>query len=304
LTIIKWKQKALNRGEDYNDLTKMGFFDNFSKSGTAKAPSAAGSPGPITSLPPPKMPPKQQQSPISAFPQQNQQPIRQISPASLSMPPQNIPTNKPAQINEVKLPPPPRPIKHARTKSHVPAIEEAPVLLDNIPKTDMLQQTDLIKLGMPQPNEVLKTSINIEPQQDVALDYQTEAVTPMLNDSVPDELPELSVPSPSRPLPLFNNVNIDRDFELEEIPIFDTAKEIKVTNIKRGPLYIRTDEFSQILNNIDTMKNYVLESPDTIYILNNLKKNLDNEHKNYAKVLEDIQRILIYVDNMLFESMK
>ena len=52
------------------------------------------------------------------------------------------------------------------------------------------------------------------------------------------------------------------------------------------------------------MQNYIKESPNIIYMLKNLKKNTDLEHKNYAKTLEDIQRKLIYVDNVLFATMR
>ena len=70
----------------------------------------------------------------------------------------------------------------------------------------------------------------------------------------------------------------------------------------RKPLFIRTDYYSQVLSNLDTMKNYVKESSDIIYGLENLKKNTDMEFKNYKNVLEDIQRKLIYVDKVLFSS--
>ncbi len=117
------------------------------------------------------------------------------------------------------------------------------------------------------------------------------------------------------------------DIEKEEIPSFSTQEE---TNIKeeaeslpileifdseeempnmdfrhselKKPLFIRTDYFSQVLSTLDSIKEYVTESPEIISGLENLKKNSDIENRNYKNSLEDIQRKLIYIDKVLFEK--
>ena len=112
-------------------------------------------------------------------------------------------------------------------------------------------------------------------------------------------------------IPYFSNVNIEKpkdEFEeLFNLPVIDMEEDtesygrFKYRDLKK-PLFIRTDHYSQILTNIDTMKNYVEESSDKISMLNNLKRNADIEHKKYKQVLEDVQRKLIYIDRVLFDS--
>jgi hypothetical protein len=132
--------------------------------------------------------------------------------------------------------------------------------------------------------------------------------------NLPNKLPDLNIPTPTDDiLPEFDDSPSISFFEenvinLPQIPAFETTN-IKtesqiLSNDNHGPLYIRTDDFSQILSNVDNMKKNVSESPNYVYMLKNLKKNTDIEHKNYAKLLEDIQRKLIYVDNLLFETMR
>ena len=68
------------------------------------------------------------------------------------------------------------------------------------------------------------------------------------------------------------------------------------------PLFIRTDNYSEVLTDIDTIKNYVNRSNDFIFNLKNLKKNTDVEHNYLKEIMEDIQRKLIYVDKVLFNK--
>ncbi|MCM2325547.1 MAG: hypothetical protein NDI94_03730 [Candidatus Woesearchaeota archaeon] len=116
--------------------------------------------------------------------------------------------------------------------------------------------------------------------------------------SVPDSLPDFASKQMVAPeIPYF-----ETEPELEPLPILEMEKPQK--HLVAGPIFVRTDKYSQILSNLDNMAAKVLESPETIYMLKNLKKNADIEHSNYIKLLEDIQRKLIYIDNVLFESMR
>jgi len=137
---------------------------------------------------------------------------------------------------------------------------------------------------------------------------------------IPEKLNVLRVPTelPSIPLPFFTNklsnapVHEEIPFfqiemiepELEQLPVLDISdSEETLKNFKeRKPLYIRTDYYSQVLSTMDTLKNYVDQSTEMLYSLENLKKNVEIEHKNYRGLLEDIQRKIIYVDKVLFEK--
>ena len=91
--------------------------------------------------------------------------------------------------------------------------------------------------------------------------------------------------------------SLPKDLELLPVLTVD-EKPLK----EQGPLFVRTDRYKVVLSNLDSISDYVHRGPEIIYMLKNLKKNADIEHKNYAKILEDIQRKLIYVDSVLFNE--
>ena len=103
-----------------------------------------------------------------------------------------------------------------------------------------------------------------------------------------EEIPFFSEEPPQDMLP-FLNIS-----DSENIEKFKTTTE-------KGPIFIRTDYYSNVLDTIDTINDYIALSSDTIYSIENLKKNFEVEHKNYKEVMEDIQRKLIYIDKVLFE---
>ena len=291
----------------------MGFFDNFGqkKKGTGIVPAAQGSASlpalPIinasvaqgsVSLPAPPIPKKKTATPIPPLPKKG----------AKNQTPKKIPGIEPITLNETPTSPPP-----------------LPPLSDSLPKKESLFETSPVQSL---PSEIEKTTtISVSnPPKKIEQVYQSQPVINSFENIqipqtyvVPDRLPNLSVPRPSNNLlPSFKQYEdvpitfVEEDLvELPEIPVFQTlTPELDETNFtvsgvsKQGPLFIRTDNYGQILTNIDTMQNYIKESPNIIYMLKNLKKNTDLEHKNYAKTLEDIQRKLIYVDNVLFATMR
>lgn len=92
---------------------------------------------------------------------------------------------------------------------------------------------------------------------------------------------------------------------LDDLPMLDAEGPEIYRNLRpeiTKPLFIRTDFYSQVLTNLDNIKSYVNESSEIIYNLENLKRNSDSEHRYFKKVLEDIQRKLIYIDRVLFNG--
>ncbi len=71
-------------------------------------------------------------------------------------------------------------------------------------------------------------------------------------------------------------------------------------NLKR-PLFVRTDNYRQMLNAFIDIKDDLKQNEEIIYRLENLKKNADVEYNEYKKAVEDIQRKLIYIDKSVFE---
>lgn len=133
------------------------------------------------------------------------------------------------------------------------------------------------------------------------------------NLSLPKSLPNFNSNNFSNKLP---DLKITTSSYEKEIPFFDIEEEqypdpsiLPVLNSfstseKKGPNFIRTDDYSKLIASVDSMEEYIKEAPEFILMLKNLKKNKDIEFKKYEKNLEDIQRKLIYIDNLLFEAMK
>jgi hypothetical protein len=103
-------------------------------------------------------------------------------------------------------------------------------------------------------------------------------------------------------VPFFSEPQVLVDLPSIEITDSENEQVIRpVVNTKK-PLFIRTDCYSNVLSTIDTINDYISLSADTIYTLENLKKNTEVEHNNYKSAMEDIQRKLIYIDKILFEK--
>jgi hypothetical protein len=105
-----------------------------------------------------------------------------------------------------------------------------------------------------------------------------------------EEVPFFNDDDAETVLPVLNLSDTEEDMNFK--PAIDTKK----------PLFIRTDHYSNILSVVDSVNDYVAVSSDTIYSLENIKKNTEVEHNKYKSVMEDLQRKLIYIDKVLFEK--
>lgn len=228
----------------------------------------------------------------------------------------SILTPPPMSQNNITLPPPPIPKKHVETNIRNENIKtQQPIINSPNPITNSTYQN--INYNESSSTNAIQSQIaTFHPQnlmQESKMQFKTNNQN-LYTRNIPDFLPDLKISKESSILPNFRGGKLPSFSEqedtmiLNEIPFFeeeiDKSMVLENKTFHKGPLFIRTDEYSQILTNIDIMRNYVLESPEIIYMLKNLKKNSDIEHKNYLKLLEDIQRKIIYVDSILFESMK
>ncbi|MEK6916313.1 MAG: hypothetical protein AABW92_01085 [Nanoarchaeota archaeon] len=121
---------------------------------------------------------------------------------------------------------------------------------------------------------------------------------------VPNTLPDLQIPVPAEldSIPFFSDARME---ELPELPVSKKKlAELPEIKIKKQNIFIRTDDYSQILSNIDSMVLLGKQGPEIVYMLKNLNQNSNIVHEKYLNTLEDIQKKLIYIDNLLFESMK
>lgn len=69
-----------------------------------------------------------------------------------------------------------------------------------------------------------------------------------------------------------------------------------------SPVYVNVIDFATILEDITEIKNGVAKTNNSFVRLTNITKDKDIQFSNYDKLLEDIQKKLVYVDKALFES--
>jgi len=159
---------------------------------------------------------------------------------------------------------------------------------------------------------------NINPVQETLPDLpkhnfsQEKSFEPVV---APTELPDFNSSTrseDSEDIPGFNTFKIIPSFEIStDSPESDFLPplEVKEDTIDldwrhkdiKGPLFVRTDKYTEVIGTLDAIEVYVKESSDIIYSLENLKKNMDVENKEYKKTLEDMQRKIIYIDKLLFD---
>lgn len=140
-------------------------------------------------------------------------------------------------------------------------------------------------------------------------------------EQVPEKTPEPSLPKIKKmPVPKISEPEIPSPYELEklgeeeeieEIPSKIPPLEIKSEGYtpkfvkespKRGPIFIRSDNYKAMLDGIDQFK-IKLEEEESIFLrLNDLKNSEDKLFETFRESIEDIQRKLLFVDKTLFEE--
>ncbi len=251
------------------------------------------------------------------------------------------PIPPPPQFKKPAAPEPNQPKESEKKEEPLPeAPKPKEVKIGEQKAKDLAPKTEIKPIKIPEPQEQVSPEAEKMPdpgkpvpdQMSLPFGDITQSEPPKTQQSqqtitVPETLPEMPLfdsqpkteessytftrKSPiTEEIPYFTNVKVeeakDEFEELFNLPVIDVEEDtesygrFKYRELKK-PLFIRTDHYSQILTNIDTMKTYVEESSDKISMLNNLKRNADIEHKKYKQVLEDVQRKLIYIDRVLFD---
>ncbi len=247
----------------------MGFFDSFSK----KKENVSLN---LSDLPPPPIPQFKNKA-EDRFPEK-EIPAPPMPPPSI----QNINQEKIIPVNQVRIQMPVVNINSApnfemKEKSASLIAESRPPELPK--KLELRQETGL---GAPK-------NLPLMPRSYAKLASQESYNLGVFADTY-EEVPYFSENSQMIDLPLMEISDAE-----EKEPMFPIANT-------RSPLFIRTDNYSNVLSTIDTINDYIMISSDAIYSLENLKKNTEVEHKNYKSLMEDIQRKLIYIDKVLFEK--
>jgi hypothetical protein len=215
-----------------------------------------------------------------------------------------------SSLSKIPIPPPPPP---SSGTVNFNIKDEQPFLLKNTPdpakeqqnkpEENLFQESPVSNMQEP-PRPIF--DLQVKPELLINKPKTDERPAPEPN-ATPMSLPPLSMTSNAseKNIPYFSDVSIeDYNPYTEDLPVMDTETVdsfSKYRDIKK-PLYVRTDFYSQVMSYLDRIKEHVNESSEILYSLENLKRNADIEHNSYKKVLEDIQRKIIYVDRILFEK--
>ena len=67
-----------------------------------------------------------------------------------------------------------------------------------------------------------------------------------------------------------------------------------------GPVFVSVQDYQEILNSVNSIKSKLGEVDDTFHKLTQIKTGQEKELEEWRKSLEDVQRKLTYVDEVLF----
>jgi hypothetical protein len=208
---------------------------------------------------------------------------------------------------EIKSPPPINIHPVGQTQSNVPKMPNIPP----VPKFDLhepIQKTE--HTLKPTPIKHIET----KPIITHTIERKELPSFPMKGpkkSTAPDELPE--IPDMEIPEPPPNLRSELSPLELEKLEKEYLGKRIVIEDVEqpfeykrhkgvKKPLYVRTDDYRKMLENFIDIKQQLTESDETLFRIENIKKNKDNEFNDYKRSIEDIQRKLIFIDKTIFKN--
>ena len=87
-----------------------------------------------------------------------------------------------------------------------------------------------------------------------------------------------------------------------EIKSIDRPSAFDLHDGVMRPLFIRTDQFKDVKENMLGVKESLEEVDEINYRLNNIKDDQDSQLNLFHDKIEEIQRKLIFVDKTIFEK--
>ena len=70
---------------------------------------------------------------------------------------------------------------------------------------------------------------------------------------------------------------------------------------RQAPLFVKVDEYKDVLDILDLVKNKIKDAKTTIHEINDLKNQEDNELAIWANEIADIERKVDFIDQTLME---
>ena len=70
---------------------------------------------------------------------------------------------------------------------------------------------------------------------------------------------------------------------------------------RQTPVFVKVEEYKDVLDILDLVKNKIHEAKDTIREINDLKNQEDNEIATWANEIADVERKVDFIDQTLLE---
>ena len=70
---------------------------------------------------------------------------------------------------------------------------------------------------------------------------------------------------------------------------------------RQTPVFVKVEEYKDVLNILDLVKNKIKEAKATVHEINELKNQEDTEIAIWANEIADIERKVEFIDQTLFE---
>jgi hypothetical protein len=219
--------------------------------------------------------------------------------------------DNPPKLPETELPPLPTQTFETFTQSEQqPQIIERPRPIIEEPPHDLLPE-------MPEPpdlptQERMMQSLQIiqkKPMLPIKMNKPSKPEFPVIQkeDIIPDKIPPLeNIPEP----PVFRAEKERSKKEFSELmrerPMMKTflrpEPEKPKTREQRGPLFVKTDNFRKIIEDIEEIKIKFKSEEETFVKFIGLKEKQDKKFEEFRDQLEDVQRKLLFIDRSVFET--
>ena len=177
---------------------------------------------------------------------------------------------------------------------------------------------------MPSPEEIKEVMQKAEKEMDKETKAEFPAMPEKIGDEVvPDKIPPLEgIPEPpefkAEKTSVVTGSHEEQIHEAlhahqmptiaaEDHPVYippEEPAETKETKrkIRRGPLYIRSDRFKAVLDDIEQIRAKFKEEDDFFFRISDIKNAQDQKFEDFKQTLEDVQRKLLFIDRTLFEA--
>ena len=70
---------------------------------------------------------------------------------------------------------------------------------------------------------------------------------------------------------------------------------------EKSPVFIKIDEYRNVLDTVDTLKKQIVTIRKTIDDINKLREEEQDELTQWTERVDDIEQKILFVDNVLFE---